>query len=148
MDVQPDFKELLALFNAHQIKYVIVGGYALAFYGAPRTTGDIDLFIECSRDNAQKIFEALKDFGFGHIGLSADDFTKPDNVIQLGHPPVRIDIITSISGVSWQEASKAKIKGKYGSIPVFFLSRRLLISNKRAIGRKKDKADLEALGEP
>ena len=114
----------------------------------PKTYSRHFLSVIYSEGKKHAFFASVFNFGFGHIGLSADDFTKPDNVIQLGHPPVRIDIITSISGVSWQEASKAKIKGKYGSIPVFFLSRRLLISNKRAIGRKKDKADLEALGEP
>ena len=147
MIAQPDFKELLALFNAHQVKYVIVGGYALAFHGAPRTTGDIDLFVEAKRDNAQRILEALKEFGFGNVGLSMEDFIKPDHVVQLGQPPVRVDIMTSISGVSWEDANESKQKGKYGNIPVYFLNRSLFLSNKRTSGRKKDQADLEALGE-
>jgi len=147
MDVQQDFKELLALFNALHIKYLIVGGYALAFHGAPRMTGDIDIFIEPSNDNAHKVLEALKKFGFGHIGLKIEDFTKRDNVIQLGQPPVRIDILTSLTGVSWEKAYATKKKGKYGELIVSFISRESLLKNKRSIGRKKDQADLEALGE-
>jgi len=147
MDVQQDFKELLALFNALHVKYIIVGGYALAFHGAPRMTGDIDIFIEPSDDNAIKIIEALKRFGFGNIGLKVQDFTQKDNVIQLGQPPVRIDILTSLTGVSWAKAYADREKGKYGELLVFFISRKLLLKNKRSIGRKKDQADIEALGE-
>ena len=113
MDVQPDFKELLELFNANQVEYLIVGGYALAFPGAPRTTGAIYLFVNISQDNAQRILKSLKSFGFGDVGLSEGDFAKPDNVIQLGHPPVRIDIMTSLSGVSWDEAYETREAGQY-----------------------------------
>ena len=147
MDDQQDFKELLALFNALHVKYIIVGGYALAFHGAPRMTGDIDIFIEPSGDNAFKALEALKKFGFDHIGLKIEDFTQKNNVIQLGRPPVRIDILTSLTGVSWEKASATKKKGKYGGMFVYFISRDLLLKNKRSVGRKKDQADLEALGE-
>ena len=147
MDDQQDFKELLALFNALHVKYIIVGGYALAFHGAPRMTGDIDIFVEPSNDNAFKILEALKRFGFGNIGLKIEDFSQRDNVIQLGRPPVRIDILTSLTGVSWEKAYATKKKGKYGGLFVFFISRELLLKNKRSVGRKKDQADLEALGE-
>ena len=147
MDTQQDFKELLALFNALHVKYIIVGGYALAFHGAPRMTGDIDIFVEPSDDNALKVLEALKKFGFGNIGLKIEDFKQKDNVIQLGHPPVRIDILTSLTGVSWGKAYATKKKGRYGGLFVFFISRELLLKNKRSVGRKKDQADLEALGE-
>jgi hypothetical protein len=147
MDVQQDFKELLALFNALHVKYIIVGGYALAFHGAPRMTGDIDIFIEPSEDNACKVLEALKKFGFGNIGLKIEDFTKSGNVIQLGQPPVRIDILNSLTGVSWEKAYATKKKGKYGDLFISFISRELLLKNKRATGRKKDLADIEALGE-
>ena len=146
MDAQQDFKELLALFNALHIKYIIVGGYALAFHGAPRMTGDIDIFVEPSDDNALKVLEALKKFGFGNIGLKVEDFSQKNNVIQLGHPPVRIDLLTSLTGVSWGKAYATKKKGKYGGLFVFFISRELLLKNKRSVGRKKDQADLEALG--
>jgi hypothetical protein len=147
METQPDFKELLALFNAHQVKYIIVGGYALAFHGAPRTTGDIDIFVEASIDNAKRIISALKEFGFGNVGLTPQDFSEPNQVIQLGQPPVRIDIITSLSGVSWENADETKEKGQYGNVPVYYLNRSSFLTNKRTTGRKKDAADIEALGE-
>src|SRR3990167_2749325 len=98
MEIQKDFKELLELLNSHRVKFLVVGGYALAFHGAPRTTGDIDLFVEPSPTNAQRVWEALKEFGFGQVGLKPEDFCQPDQVIQLGQPPVRIDIMTSLSG--------------------------------------------------
>ena len=126
---------------------MIVGAYALAFHGAPRFTGDIDIFVHISPENAQKILSALADFGFGSLNLTINDFQNPDSVVQLGVPPVRIDIITSITGVTWEEANKGKIKGLYGNVPVCFLGREQYIINKRATGRKKDLADLEALGE-
>ena len=147
MDVQQDFKELLALFNAHKVNYLIVGGYALAFHGSPRTTGDIDILVQPSKTNAKRILNALHKFGFQSAGLIANDFAKPDRIIQLGVPPVRVDLITSISGVSWQQAHRHKMKGTYGTVPVYYIGLEQFIANKRAIGRKKDAADLEALGE-
>lgn len=147
MEAQKDFKELLELFNGHKIEYMIVGAYALAYHGAPRFTGDIDIFIKPSIDNAQRILSALADFGFGSLNLTIEDFQNPDSVVQLGVPPVRIDIMTSITGVTWEKADKGKVKGLYGDIPVHFLGREQYIANKRAIGRKKDLADLESLGE-
>ena len=147
MEIQKDFKELLELFNDHKVKYLIVGGYALAYHGAPRYTGDIDIFIRPDKENALCILYALNEFGFGSLGLKEDDFKTPNKVIQLGYPPVRIDIITSISGVSWEEAYEGRIKGKYGNVPVCYIGRYQYIQNKRASGRKKDIADLEALGE-
>ena len=148
MEVQKDFKELLKLFNAHKVKYLIVGGYALAYHGAPRYTGDIDLFVKADIENALNILKALREFGFGSVGLKPEDFKSPDKVIQLGYPPVRIDIITSISGISsWDEAFKECDKGKYDDVPVCYIGRDHYVLNKRTSGRKKDLADLEALGE-
>jgi hypothetical protein len=147
MEVQKDFKELLELFNRHNVEYVIVGAYALAHHGVPRFTGDIDIYVHPTPENAQKILAALDDFGFGSLDLTAEDFQKPGSVVQLGVPPVRIDIITSIPGVVWQEADKGKNEGLYGDVPVYFLGREQLVANKRATGRKKDLADLESLGE-
>jgi len=147
MEVQKDFRELLALFNEHKIEYVIVGGYALAFHGAPRYTGDIDILIHHDSANAKRILTALAEFGFGSVELSQADFEKPENVIQLGVPPVRVDIITSLTGVSWKDAYLGRIDGKYGDISVYYIGRKQFIANKRAVGRKKDLADLEALGE-
>lgn len=146
MEIQQDFKELLELFNRHKVEYIIVGSYALAYYGSPRYTGDIDLYVNPSRENAEKIISALKDFGFGSLNLTIEDFCIPQQIVQLGKPPVRIDIITSITGVTWKDAWMNKTSAKYGDIPVFFLGRNEYITNKRAIGGKKDIADLEAIG--
>ena len=147
MEIQSDFKELLELFNAHKVEYLVVGGYALAFHGAPRFTGDIDLFIKPDAENAKRILSALQDFGFASLSLSQSDFISPDKVIQLGVPPVRIDLITSITAVPWEKAYDRKIAGSYGDTPVYFISKQDLVSNKKALGRKRDLADLEALGE-
>ena len=145
MEAHPDFKDLLALLNEHKVEYIIVGAYALAFHGAPRFTGDIDIYVNPTKDNANRIVSALAAFGFGTLGLTSEDFQKPDQVVQLGVPPVRIDLITSLTGVSWDQASAGKISGNYGDIPVSFLGRAQYIANKKATGRAKDLADIEAL---
>lgn len=147
MEVQPDFRELLALFNDHRVSYMIVGGYALAFHGAPRFTGDLDIFTKPDLENARRIVAALDAFGFASLGLRAADFERPDQVIQLGVSPVRIDLITSITGVSWDEAFAGRIPSTYGDVAVHYIGREQFIVNKRATGRKRDLADLEALGE-
>lgn len=110
-------------------------------------TGDIDLLVNATGENAQNILSALNAFGFGSLGLKSDDFTQPENVIQLGVPPVRIDILTSLSGINWAEAYAGKESGVYGDVPVSYIGRAEYIKNKQATGRKKDEADLEALGE-
>jgi len=147
MEVQEDFRDLLALFNANQVDYLIVGAHALAYHGVPRYTGDLDILVRPDPGNARGILKALKEFGFGAVGLTADDFTIPDKVLQLGVPPVRIDIVTSITGVSWEDAAAGRVQGNYGDVPVHFLGKKEFIKNKRSLGRKKDEADLEALGE-
>jgi len=147
MEIHNDFKELLELFNKHKVEYLIVGGYALAFHGAPRFTGDIDIFVRPVRENAERILAALDEFDFGSLDLCENDFTTPGIVVQLGVPPVRIDIVTSISGILWEKADMNKVPGQFGPTPVYFISREDFISNKRATGRKKDAADVEALGE-
>ena len=147
MEVQPDFRELLALFNDHRVSYVIVGGYALAFHGAPRFTGDLDIFVKPDHENASHIVTALNAFGFASLGLTAADFEAPDQVIQLGVPPVRVDLITSITGLSWEAVFASRVPSDYGGIPINYIGREELILNKRAVGRAKDLADLEALGQ-
>ena len=124
-----------------------MGSYALAFHGAPRFTGDIDLFVRPDFANAKRILEALAEFGFGSLNLSEADFVTPENVVQFGVPPVRVDIMTSLTGVSWEKAQADKIRGSYGTTGVFFISKKDLIANKKAIGRNKDLADIEALGD-
>ena len=124
---------------------MIVGGYALAFHGAPRYTGDIDIYVQPNDDNATRIIAALKDFGFGALGLTIEDFNTTNKVTQLGVPPVRIDILTSISGVTWDEAISNKCAGVYSDTPVLYLGKNEFITNKQATGRNKDLADIDAL---
>jgi hypothetical protein len=147
MEHQSDFKELLELFNAQDVEYLIVGAYALAFHGAPRMTGDLDILVRPTQKNALKVLAALSQFGFGAVGLTEEDFLDPERVVQLGVPPVRVDLLTSLTGVTWEEAEREKAAGEYGAIPVCYLGRQQLIKNKRATGRLRDLADLEALGE-
>jgi hypothetical protein len=147
MEIQKDFKELLELFNAHKVEYIVVGGYALALHGAPRFTGDIDLLVKPDTENARRILAALDEFGFGSLNLCEPDFVRMENVVQLGVPPVRIDIMTSLTGVDWEKAQASKVAGDYGGTKVCFLGKKEFIANKKALGRKKDLADLEALGE-
>ena len=147
MEVQRDFRDLLALFNKHKVDYIIVGAYALGFHGAPRYTGDLDVFVKPDLGNAKKIMQALNEFGFESVGLTVEDFVKEGKVVQLGVPPVRIDIITSITGVRWEQAKAGRIEGSFGDLVVHYVGRDDFIANKKALGRKKDMADLEAVGE-
>jgi hypothetical protein len=147
MDIQKDFRDLLELFNKNKVEYIIVGAYALAFHGVPRFTGDIDILVNPSQANADRVITSLDQFGFGSLNLSSEDFCQKEQVIQLGVPPVRIDLLTSITGVSWEYADAGKKPGFYGDLPVHFLGKQEYIQNKRSTGRLKDLADLEALGE-
>src|SRR3970040_2355899 len=117
MEVQPDFRNLLALFNVHNVEYMIVGGYALAFHGAPRFTGDLDVLVKPDPENAQRILAALAPFGFASVGLAPGYVSHPDQVVQLGVPPVRIDLITSLTGTSWDEVFAGRTTGSYGDVP-------------------------------
>jgi len=147
MEVQKDFKELLEFFNARKVDYLIIGAYALAFHGAPRYTGDLDILVKPESDNAGRILNALDDFGFGDLELSSDDLTLPGRVIQLGVAPVRIDIVTSITGLTWEQVAANRVSGVYGDVPVYFIGKEDFIANKKALGRHRDLADIEALGE-
>jgi len=147
MEVQQDFRDLLALFNKHGIDYLVVGGYALAVHGAPRYTGDLDVFVMPDPANAGRIMRALAEFGFGSAGLTPADFEQEGKVVQLGFPPVRVDIITSITGVTWEQARSGRMEGHFGDVMVYYIGRKEFIANKRALGRNKDLADLEAVGE-
>ena len=145
MEIYRDFKELLELLNAHKVEYLVVGGYALAFHGAPRVTGDIDLLVKPDIANAKRILETLTEFGFGSLNLSEADFTTPENVVQFGVPPVRVDIMNSLTGVSWEKANADKVRGGFDKTIVHFISKEDLITNKKSLGRQKDLADIEAL---
>lgn len=148
MEIYPDFKELLELFNAQKVEYLIVGAHALAFHGLIRATKDIDLYVRPTQANAERIMTALDAFGFGQVGLDAKDFQQPDQTIQLGYPPVRIDLITSLTGLTWEQAAGGRCQGEYGGQPVPFLGRTELIANKKAAGRPQDLADVDRLEGP
>ena len=145
MEIQAEFKELLKLFTDHKVDFIIVGGYALAFHGHPRMTGDIDLLVGVEAGNSTKILSALKDFGFGSLGLKESDFSESGQVVQLGYPPKRIDIMTSIDGVSWKQIKKNAIHSCLDDLSVNFISLSDFLQNKRATARPKDLADAEAL---
>lgn len=147
MELNKDFKEFLELLNKHHVDYMVVGGFALAFHGAPRYTGDIDIWIRSSKENADLLIKALCEFGFALPELTAADFCKPDQIVQLGLPPVRIDILTSISGVSWSEACPGITREKFQNTLIPFIGKEAYLKNKRASGRPKDLADLDALDE-
>lgn len=143
--LQTDLREFIALLNSRKVEYLVVGGHAVAFHGHPRFTGDIDFFIRATSDNAERVLEALADFGFGGIGLSRDHLVAPGQVVQLGRPPNRIDILTSISGVAFDEAWDARVPADLDGEPVAFLGWHHLIQNKQASDRMKDRADVEKL---
>lgn len=140
-----DWREWLESLNASGAEYVVVGGIALAHHGVVRYTGDIDVFIRADPANAGRVLEALHAFGFGALQVKPDDLSTPDRVIQLGFPPGRIDILTSIDGLTWDEVSAGAVAGDYGGVPVRFISRAHLVRNKRATGRPQDLADIDRL---
>lgn len=145
MEQFPDWKELLELFNVHRVEYMVVGAHALAHHGAPRMTGDLDLLVRPTDENAQRILDALIAFGFGSLTLTAADFSRADRVVQLGLPPARIDLITTLTGVTWEEAEAGCATARFGGVAARFLGRAELIRNKRACGRVQDLADIERL---
>jgi hypothetical protein len=145
MRIEKDFKEFIELLNKNRVKYLVVGGYAFAFYAKPRFTKDIDFFVEISDRNAENIIKTLIDFGFKRTDIRKEYFLEPGKIIQLGFPPVRIDIITSISGVEFKDAWENRKKGEYGDVPCYFISKEDLMKNKKASARSQDIADLELL---
>ena len=148
MPLHKDLREFIASLNSHHVDYLIVGAFALAFHGLPRYTGDIDILVRATPENAAHVAQVLKEFSFASLGLSAADFVQPEQVIQLGYPPNRIDLLTSITGVQFEDAWARRASGEVNGIPVYFIGRDSLIQNKKATGRTQDKADLEALGAP
>ena len=141
-----DFEELFGYLTARNVRFVVVGGHALAYHGRPRYTKDLDVFVEPTAENATRLLGALEDFGFGGLGLTEADFDTPGKVVQLGVAPNRIDLLTAIDGVSFDQAWQGRVAGRFGTESVPFLGRRELLANKRAVGRLQDLADIEALG--
>ena len=145
MKLVKDFEAFVELLNKNEVKYLVVGGYAFAIHAYPRFTNDIDFLILTSKSNVEKVILSLDEFGFTSSNISPEDLTKEGKVIQLGKPPYRIDILTSIDGVTFTEVWKRKVVGKYGDQTLYFISKEDLILNKKASGRKKDLNDLEDL---
>jgi hypothetical protein len=145
MKVEKDYEELLELFNRRNVRYCIVGSFALAFYARPRYTKDLDILVDPTIQNARKILDALKDFGFGSLALSEDDFTEKGKIIQLGYEPVRIDIITSLKGMDFSTIWDNRSHGQFGKQQVCFIGLNEFIKVKQAANRSQDRADLEVL---
>lgn len=140
-----DFKEFVALLDSTNVEYLLVGGYALAAHGHPRYTGDIDFWVNPTPENAVRLMQALTAFGFGGLGLTRDDFMQPDAVVQLGYPPARIDLLTAIDGVSFDACYARRRRLRVDGVELSLIDVDDLRANKRASGRLKDLADLEAL---
>lgn len=146
MQLSHDFNELLGSLLGREVRFLVVGGYAVAVHGHPRYTGDLDLWIDREPDNARRVLRALHDFGFGSLELAASDLLTEGRVVQLGYPPLRVDLLTSLSGVTFDECYPRRVEVDLDGRSVPFISRRDLERNKRAAGRHQDLADLEALG--
>lgn len=145
MNSPSDFRDLIAALNARKVEFVVIGAFALAYHGRPRATGDMDVWIRPSPDNARRLLGALEDFGFGSIGVTEADVLS-GKVIQLGYPPVRIDLLTDLDGVTPEEIWKERVSGRFGDQSAHYMSKRCLVQNKKAVGRPQDLADIEALG--
>ena len=141
----PDFKEFLQLLNSRQVEYLLIGGYAVGYYGYPRATADMDIWIALRPENAVKVVKVLQDFGFGVKELTPDLFLKEEQIIRMGMPPVRIEILTTISGVSFEECYAARQVDVLDGVEVNLISLDHLKVNKKASGRYKDLNDLENL---
>ncbi|MDQ3020774.1 MAG: nucleotidyltransferase [Bacteroidota bacterium] len=140
-----DYREFIELLNENNADYLIVGAFAMAFHGHPRNTGDIDFWIRNNNLNAGKVFNVIKNFGFPINEISERDFTSSDLIFQIGYPPVRIDILTSVEALNFDESFKNKEVKTIDGLNVNFLNLEDLKINKKAVGRKKDIADLEQL---
>jgi len=142
-----DFREFVQLLNDNQVRYLVIGGYAVALHGYPRYTKDIDIWIEMSANNATRLLAALAQFGFASLDLQAEDFMEPNQVIQLGYPPNRIDLLTTPDGVNFETAYSTKLVVDLSGVQVNFIDLENLRLNKQASGRLQDLADLENLSE-
>lgn len=145
MTLDSDFKDFIELLNKHKVVYLIIGGYAMAFHGRPRYTGDLDIWIEISNSNAKKMVAVINEFGFASLGFTDSDFLSDKIINQIGYPPLRIDILTSIDGISFKEAYQHKREIKIDSTCTYYIGLNQLIQNKKASGRLQDLADIEAL---
>ena len=145
MNLAADFKELLQLLNSNRIEYLVVGGYAVSLYGYPRATGDMDIWIAVSRENARKTAKAIREFGFDMSELKEDIFLEKNKNIRMGNPPIRIELLTSIDGVEFETCYKNKQIVEIDNIKINFISLKDLIQNKKSSARHRDLDDLEHL---
>ena len=142
-----DFREFIELLNSNKVKYLLIGGYAIALHGHPRYTKDLDIWLEMSEENADRVIEVLKDFGFGEMDVSREDFLQKGMVVQLGLPPNRIDLINSPDGVDFARCYEKKIEIEIDGLKISVIDLENLKKNKKASGRLQDLADLEKLSE-
>jgi len=145
MKLSRDFNDFLSCLAVEGVRYLLVGGYALAAHGLPRFTKDIDIWVACDADNADRILAALARFGFGSLKLTREDLLDPRGIVQLGYPPLRIDILSGISGVEFEPAWDRHFQVKWDDVEIPVIHRDDLIANKRASGRLRDLADVEDL---
>jgi predicted nucleotidyltransferase len=145
MKIEKDYDEFLRLLNERSVRYCVIGSFALAIHARPRYTKGLDILVDPERTNVERLIEVLRDFGFEGQDLAAADFLDPERIIQLGYEPVRIDLLTSIAGCTFEEIWTNRFRARYGSIEAFFIGKRELIKAKRASGRTQDRADLELL---
>ena len=145
MVINKDFKEFIQLLNDNNVLYLVVGGYAVALHGHPRYTKDLDLWVFSDKSNAQNLLKALDDFGFGSLDINIKDFLNPEQVIQLGYPPNRIDILTELEGVNFDKCYSEKVVVEINNVKVNFIDLENLKKNKKATGRHQDLADIENL---
>ncbi len=143
--LQNDLSEFVALLNSTGVEYLVVGGHAVAFHGHPRLTGDIDFFVRPTQENGARIVDVLNQFGFGQLSLRPEDFSTQGRVVQLGRPPNRIDLLTSISGVEFEDAWQTRVPGHLDDHLVNYLGFDALIQNKTASARDKDQLDVKKL---
>ena len=145
LELPLDFKEFLKLLNEKNVRYLLIGGYAVGYHGYPRATNDMDVWIAVHPDNAQRVVDVLKEFGFDHPELTPDLFLKENKIIRMGNPPMRLEISTGISGVDFEESYASKIMDTIDGVQVNIIDLPHLKANKKAAGRLKDLADLENL---
>lgn len=145
MKLQKDLREFVELLSSSGAEFLLVGGHAVAYHGHPRYTGDVDFLVRPTPENAVRVLRALDGFGFGQLALTEEDFTRPGSVVQLGRSPNRIDLLTEISGVDFDTAWAGRANASFDGVSVPVLGLAELLANKKATGRAKDLADLEAL---
>ncbi len=144
-NLNPDFLDFITLLEKKSVEYLVVGGYAVGFHGFPRYTGDIDFFVAVSETNAQRLMEVFQEFGFGDIGIEKQDFLKPSFIIEIGREPRKIQVLTGIDGVTFDECRKTAVKCDYLGRKMRFIGLEELLRNKKASGRSKDLIDAQEL---